>query len=154
MQLRHQLNEVKSNSSDSTQQIGLDKEEHEEEFEVAPIMGRIQVYANKLWFAGKGENWELASFYVEEIEEGLEEIEESDAEENGVLLSKAVLEWGLEPLEELEKATEAKDPVLFEQEYENMTINCSGCHVTTQHGYIKIVKPTAPIFTNQKYSIN
>ncbi len=136
---------VKTDSTKTT-------EEEEEEFEVAPLMGRMQIYANKLWFAGDGGNWDLAAFYFEEIEEVMEEIEKTDAKENDVSLSTAVKEWGLTPLENLEKAIVAKDKKLFSLEYTNMTINCSGCHVATKHPYIKIIQPTTPIFTNQKYS--
>ncbi len=151
-QLKSELREIKKGKTEIPKDT-TKVEAVEEEFELAPIMGRMQVYANKLWFAGDAENWELSAFYIEEIEEAMEEIEESNAEENGVNLSQAVKEWGLTPIKNLEKTVESKDKKQFILEYDNLTINCSGCHTTTKHSYIRIIRPTSPIFTNQKYSI-
>lgn len=147
MQQSSAIAELTNSRSKGTDSVKL----KEVAFEVAPVMGRLQVYANKLWFAGSAGNWPLAQFYVHEIEEGFEEVEHSGAVENGVDLEKAVKEWGLTPLKKLEESVENKDKALFVTEYNNMTINCSGCHVTTQHNYIKIIVPTSPVFTNQQY---
>ena len=38
------------------------------------FMSNIQVHHNKLWFAGKNENWELADFEINEINENLDDI--------------------------------------------------------------------------------
>ena len=34
--------------------------------EVADVMTKLQRHANKLYFAGKHENWKLADFYIDE----------------------------------------------------------------------------------------
>lgn len=152
-QLNGKLNCLKNSNTEKDSTIGKTNPLEQEEFEAAPLMSRMQIYANKLWYAGDAENWDLAAFYFEEIEEVMEEIEKTDAEENGVSLSQAVNDWGLGPIENLEKTIVSKDKKTFFLEYENMIINCNGCHTTTKHPYIKIIKPTDPIFSNQKYSI-
>lgn len=38
------------------------------------FMSNIQVHHNKLWFAGQNENWELADFEINEINENLDDI--------------------------------------------------------------------------------
>lgn len=127
-------------------------EEEEEEFELAVYMGRMQLYMNKLWYSGENENWELAEFYVEETEECMEEIEHCDEVEEGVELNKAIVDWGLNPLKEVETAVKQKDKKVFFQKYDMMVANCNSCHTATQHAFIRIQKPDHPAFTNQDYT--
>ena len=152
-QLKNKLAAIEPNTTKKDSTVTIPLAEEEEEFEVAPLMSRMQIYTNKLWYAGDAGNWDLATFYVEEIEEAMEEIEHSEAEENGVKLYEAVKEWGLGPLANLEKTIVSKDKKSFILEYDNLTINCNGCHTTAKHPYLKIIRPTVPIFTNQKYSL-
>ena len=41
---------------------------------VGEFMSSIQMHHAKLWFAGKNENWDLANFEIEEIQESLDDI--------------------------------------------------------------------------------
>lgn len=127
-------------------------EDGDEEYELAVTMGRMQIYMNKLWFAGKRGNWDLAGFYIHETEECMEEIESKNLKEEGVELSSAIKDWGLNPLSELEKTIKDKDSKLFLNKYSLMVANCNSCHVATQKSFIKITEPTTPVFTNQVYS--
>lgn len=38
------------------------------------FMSSIQVHHNKLWFAGENQNWKLADFEINEIQESLDDI--------------------------------------------------------------------------------
>lgn len=146
--------EVEDEEEDDDADEDADEDEDEdEEYELAVTMGRMQIYMNKLWFAGKGENWDLAGFYIHETEECMEEIESKNLKEEGVELSSAIKDWGLNPLSELEKSVKEKDSKLFLDKYTFMVANCNSCHVATQKSFIKISQPTTPVFTNQVYSI-
>ncbi|HPF12595.1 MAG TPA: hypothetical protein PKW08_12555 [Flavobacteriaceae bacterium] len=66
--LQSQINELKSKQPDLyTPGFG-------------EFMSNIQVHHEKLWFAGKNENWKLAEFEVNEIKENLEDIEKFQSE--------------------------------------------------------------------------
>lgn len=146
--IERQLEQLKLVSESTSGNIEL---ETKDEFELAPVMGRLQVYANKLWFAGNAANWELAGFYVHEIEEAFEQIEEHDIIENGVEISDAIKEWGLTPLERMEAVIKSSDKNGFSAEYDVMISNCNGCHVVTRHNFIKITRPQIPAFSNQAF---
>ncbi len=62
-ELQNQINKLKSELSE-TYKPGFGE-----------FMGNIQVHHSKLWFAGENENWKLAEFEINEIEENLEAIQ-------------------------------------------------------------------------------
>src|SRR5947208_2029132 len=55
--------------------------------EIADIMTKLQRHANKLYFAGKFENWPLADFYVEEIEETVNDVARKEIMDRQVNIS-------------------------------------------------------------------
>jgi hypothetical protein len=78
------------------------------EVEISPFMLRLQLYADKLYFAGQGANWELAQFYLEEIEETAEALIDQHVMEGDVDLS-AVMESLLpDQITELRRAAEKR----------------------------------------------
>lgn len=123
----------------------------DEEVELAVYMNRLQLYTNKLWFASKNQNWELAAFYLEETEETMQEVTELNIVEDGIRINEQMKTWGIPAIEPLEKAIESKELKSFELEYTNLISNCNGCHTATKHSFIKIKTPDAPAFTNQVY---
>lgn len=128
-----------------------EEHEEEEEIELAVYMNRLQLYTNKLWFAAKNQSWELASFYLEETEETMEEVTEHEILEDGIRIDEQMKTWGIPAIEPLEKAVELKELKRFELEYTNLITNCNGCHTATKHPFIKIKTPDSPVFTNQVY---
>src|SRR3954454_19890058 len=44
------------------------------------FMSSIQIHHNKLWFAGKNQNWKLADFEIHEIQESIEALEKYQTE--------------------------------------------------------------------------
>lgn len=124
------------------------------QLELANEMGAMQRHINKLWFAGANNNWELAQFYVHEIEECMEKIEHANVYEDGIALSPLVRNLGLKSLESLEVSIKESDINAFETSYDLLVANCNNCHNTVKHGFIKIQRPTEPIFDNQVYSVS
>jgi hypothetical protein len=129
-----------------------DVEDVEPHFSLGQAMGRIQVYANKLWFSGDAENWPLASFYVHELEETMDEVKAHRREEGGQRVDKLIVDFGLQPLEEVELSVELKDVHAFKLSYENLITYCNACHVSTAKPYIRIKTPERPAFDNQHFS--
>lgn len=128
-----------------------DEHEEDEEIELAVYMNRLQLYTNKLWFAARNQNWELASFYLEETKETMEEVAEHEIMEDGIRMDEQIKTWGIPAIEPLEKAIESKELKSVELKYANMIANCNGCHTATKHDFIKIKIPDSPVFTNQVY---
>lgn len=128
-------------------------DEEEEEVEVALYMTHIQRHMNKLYFAGKAGNWDLAGFYVHEVEEMLESLEKHNVvEDDGISLSPLLKAMGLGPLELLEAEVKKKNRDGFEKLYTNQVQQCNACHTASKYPFIKIAVPTSPAFTNQIYT--
>lgn len=128
-----------------------DDDDEEDEIEVAVVMSHIQRHANKLFFAGNKANWPLASFYVHELEESMEEIEDGHIEEDGINVSKLMKAMGIPALEMLEDAIEKKNVEEFNSAYINLVSNCNKCHQASGHPYIVIINPTTPALDNQQF---
>lgn len=121
-----------------------------EEFEIAHFMTRIQVFHNKLYFAGKNKNTALANFYLNELEEEMGAIAEAGVFDVDVNISDNIKIYGLRLVDNMRKNL-ANNFDSFEQDFEQLTLSCNSCHTVTKHEYVKIILPESPIFTNQEY---
>ena len=113
------------------------------------FMSNIQVHHNKLWFAGKNENWELADFEINEINENLDDIKKycKDRPETN---SIGMIE---KPLQDIMNAIQKKNRSEFTNNYTSLTNRCNSCHQATQHEYNVITIPTTPPFSNQSFKL-
>lgn len=127
-----------------------DDHEHEHGVELVLLMGRMQLFMNKLYFAGTGNNPQLRDFYVHEMEEIMEEIAEGEVMHEGVNISQNMKMYGVAQLEAFEEALEAgKD---FTGAYNGLVNACNSCHTASKYPFIIIKEPTKPVFDNQVYS--
>lgn len=133
----------------STQPI----QEAEPEIELAISMGRMQLFMNKLYFAGIAGNAELRDFYIHEIEEAMDEIAQADVKEDGVDISQNIEMFGLAQIEVFEKAI-AENPEQFTEAYNAFVNACNSCHTASKYPFIIIKEPTNPVFDNQVYEVN
>lgn len=111
------------------------------------FMSNIQLHHAKLWFAGKAENWELASFEMDEMQESFEGIktfnsDRSDTEAIGMIHPS---------LDSVKNAIQIKSTASFERNYKLLTNTCNSCHQATGHAYNVITIPTTPPFSNQSF---
>jgi len=58
-----------------------------EPIEIADIMTKLQRHMNKLYFAGENQNWDLAAFYLEEVEETVKGVANKNIMEGQVNVS-------------------------------------------------------------------
>lgn len=125
-------------------------DEHEESVDLIMLMGRLQLFMNKLYFSGINNNGPLSEFYIHEIEETMEEIAEGEVTHEGVDISANMESFGLAPLENLERAIESgKD---FKDAYNGLVSSCNACHQASKYPFIIIKEPTNMIFDNQVYT--
>ena len=114
---------------------------------LADIMNGLQVRHSKLYFAARGQNWELADFELRQIRAGLAEA--------------AVLYTGLPvtnittlaaPVQALSDAIKAKDERQFMDGFGQLTSGCNACHQTMDRKFIVIAQPTGQPVTNQVFT--
>lgn len=122
------------------------------EVDAVAIMGRMQVYMNKLYFAGKSENKALYQFYLNELREGMTEIAGGKVLMDGVDVSGNMEAFGLPSIKVIEKRVGEEGFKNFEGHYNNVVTACNSCHKVSKKGFINITIPKTPIFDNQTYT--
>jgi cytochrome c553 len=120
--------------------------------ELAPYMGLLQRYADKLYFAGRNANWPLADFYHHELEETAEEIIgagfDADGHDVGPLMDAMLLP----ALQQIDQAVGAADAAGFESAYAALVQACNNCHQNTGYGFIRLTIPERTGYPNQDFA--
>jgi cytochrome c553 len=118
------------------------------------IMAATQMRHAKLWFAGKSENWELASYELDEIEEGLDDaVKYHPVFKKDAPISTILAKFTAPALRDLKAAVEAKDKVAFRKSFAALTHACNACHQAASQGFIVIKQPKHPPVDNQEFAI-
>lgn len=127
---------------------GAGAEEAHEGAHAEPHLGetmtRVQGLFADLYFAGQGQNWELAGYLLHELEETFAEVPVILREENGVPLKPLVDVVLGTTIPALEEAAAAKDYTRFLNRYMDAVSTCNACHAQTGHGYLAVKVPDAP----------
>ncbi len=114
------------------------------------FMSSVQVHHNKLWFAGKNENWELADFEINEIREILQDIEKyQSARPESQSISMIT-----PAIDSVSSAIQHRDLPQFEHSYMVLTNTCTNCHSATKHEFIQIKIPNKNMFSNQEFKLS
>jgi hypothetical protein len=110
-------------------------------------MSGIQVHHEKLWFAGKNENWKLADFEVHEIKEALDDIQ-NYCQDRPEIRSLPMI---TPPLDSVVSAIAQKNSLAFKNSFTVLTSSCNSCHQATKHEFNVIKIPDSPPFSNQEF---
>jgi hypothetical protein len=111
------------------------------------FMSSIQVHHNKLWFAGKNQNWKLADFEIHEIQEAIDDIEKFQTER-----AEAKKMGMIKPaLDSVISAINQKNTTDFQSAYMFLTNTCNSCHQATNFEFNKVKVPDSPPFSNQGF---
>src|SRR5271170_2690434 len=92
------------------------------------FMTATQLRHAKLWFAGEAKNWPLAAFEIDEIKEGLDDAAKQFPTHDGVPVAAMIEASTKAPLDELDKAVEAKSSTKFNTAFDDLTKACNSCH--------------------------
>ncbi len=128
--------------------------DHDEEVELAPFMSRLQVFSQKLGYSIRARNVELAGFYLHEMVETIEEVQQKVPMHDGRPIGEMAGQTVVPELEGLEQALRSSDSS-WERRwklYQDMISRCNDCHVATAHGYIKILPAEGQSPFNQKFT--
>ncbi len=119
--------------------------------EVADVMNKLQRHANKLYFAGQHENWKLADFYVEEIEETAKAFSKMNVLHGQVNVSGLMGALVLPEIVELERAVSEADGPAFRKHYQALIVSCNACHTAARLPFVVVQDPKTPAYDNQRY---
>jgi hypothetical protein len=114
---------------------------------VGEFMLSIQMHHAKLWFAGKNENWDLANFEMEEIQESLDDIRQYCADSPSI----KPLPMIFPPLDSVKSAISEKNIAMFKTSFNLLTNTCNNCHKAANHAFNVIRIPDIPPVTNQVF---
>ncbi len=122
-------------------------------YPLGEMMGYMQRYTDKLWFAGSAGNWELARFYHDEIAETAEDIATAHVVDEGIEVSRQLGQMLPPVLGQLDQAIAARDPALLNVRYRQLVETCNACHAATRHGFIQVAVPAGPpAHWNQRFA--
>ena len=117
------------------------------------IMTLTQMRHAKLWLAGQAANWPLASYELDELQEGMQDAAtfhptHKDAE---LPIPELIDKMMKDPIQRLEKAVAARDSTEFTQSFDALTEACNACHRATKFGFNVVTRPTANPYPNQSF---
>jgi len=116
------------------------------------IMSLQQMRHSKLWFAGSAGNWPLASYELDELKEGFDDVRKLFPTHDGVRLTPLLDVVEKTAMPDLVKAVAAQDAARFADAFDALTAACNGCHQAAKHGFIMIQRPTSLPYTNQSFA--
>lgn len=112
------------------------------------LMLMIQVHHNKLYFAGRNGNWQLAQFEHDEMMEILKQAEDIEKERSEVKLFHVMI---YPQLDSIQQSIKLKDDDKFSTAFTNLTNACNNCHTNTKFNFNKIIIPERPPYSNQEF---
>jgi len=118
----------------------------------AMMLGPIQGRHAKLWFAGDAQNWDLAAYELDELQESIEGAGKFHKGFKGKPVAPMIKSIMDEPFKAVDKSIAEKNKADFVNAYDKLSAACTQCHAATGFGYIRIQRPTAPEFTDMDFS--
>lgn len=117
------------------------------------IMSLTQMRHLKLWFAGRAENWDLASYETDELEEGFSDVVRYHPTHKGspAPLSQLVPEFTDGPIAALRSAIEHRNLVEFSAAYDSLTRACNDCHRAADFSFNVVERPSSNPYSNQRF---
>jgi hypothetical protein len=125
----------------------------------APGLGEImslqQMRHAKLWFAGETQNWALADYELDEMEEGFSDAAKyhESHKASPISIVEAIPPIMGKPLKEMRAAIDAKDEARFVSAFDGLTAACNTCHRATDFSFNVVVRPAGnSTFVNQNFA--
>ena len=113
------------------------------------FMTGIQAHHSKLWFAGQNQNWPLAEFEIEEIQETVADIQEYETDRPESKLIGMIVP----AIDSVNAAIQQKNPVLFKSSFVKLTSTCNDCHRAAKFAFNVVKIPETAPFSNQDFKV-
>lgn len=115
-------------------------------------MTLFQRYVEKVHLAAAADNWPLAAFYAEKIEENAVRIVDAGYVIDGVDVSEIAAAVAVPRAEALAEAAASADADRFGEAYARMIDGCNTCHKRAGFLEIEIVRPEAARYPSQDFT--
>ncbi|UFX44462.1 cytochrome c [Bradyrhizobium sp. 41S5] len=112
---------------------------------LSDLMIRLQFQHIKLWFAGRLNNWSLATYEAQQIDASLKNT--SKPSPGGADANRAI-----EKLQVVREAIQSMDVSAFTKAYSALTNECNGCHRANGYASITIQVPVNSPFPDQLFT--
>jgi len=118
------------------------------------IMSATQMRHLKLWFAGQAENWPLASYEIDELEEGFADAARFHPTHKSAPrpLTELVPQFTDGPIAALRAAVAHRSTAEFAAAHDALTQGCNGCHAAAGFAFNVVRRPTANPYSNQEFA--
>jgi hypothetical protein len=118
------------------------------------IMAATQMRHLKLWFAGEAGNWALASYEIDELEEGFADAVRFHPTHKSAPrpLTELVPQFTAGPIAALRSAVAHRSTAEFAAAHDALTQGCNGCHAAAGFAFNVVRRPTANPYSNQDFS--
>jgi len=105
----------------------------------------------KLGLAGQMQNWAYAVCELDELRETFDDVGKLVPIDGPLAIPAAIASTVQPPMEALDAAIKAKDPVGFTKAYGELTAACNACPQSADKGMIAIQAPTVSAFPDQDF---
>jgi len=117
------------------------------------IMSATQMRHLKLWYAGQARSWRLASYEIDELEEGFADAVRFHPKhkQSPRPLTELIPEFTAAPIAALRAAIAKQGPTDFVAAYDALTQACNACHAATDFSFNVVTRPSGNPYTNQRF---
>jgi hypothetical protein len=102
----------------------------------------VQPHHIKLGLAGAAQNWLLAAYELDELQETFEDVGKLILKHGSLDIPSAIAATVKPPMAAVDAAIKAKDPAAFTKAYADLTASCNACHQSADHAMIVIQAPS------------
>jgi hypothetical protein len=123
--------------------------------ELGQQMLELQIRHDRLWWAGKAGNWNLAYYMVGELGEALRGIEQTNGDAPELQPDKLseVMPAIMDPaIRNVQDALAKKDAAAFATAYDALSASCNACHAKAGVEFLHIQRPQTPLLDNLRYA--
>ena len=114
-------------------------------------MVNMQRYIEKAALAADAENWDLAHFYAEKIDERATRVVDGGYVVDGIDVSAIAAEVADPRAAALTEAAASRDSARFRAAYDGMVDGCNACHGRSGYPLIQIKRPDAADYPSQVF---
>jgi hypothetical protein len=126
-----------------------------DERSVAPGLGEIMTLTQmrhvKLWLAGSNENWPLARYELEELQEGMDDAAKFHPTHKTGPIARLLDQMMKAPIAQLDDAVKSENREKFVKAFDGLTQGCNTCHQATKFGFNVVTRPVGNPYVNQAF---
>jgi hypothetical protein len=123
--------------------------------ELGQQMLELQIRHNRLWWAAKAGNWNLAYYMVSEIGEALRAIEKTNGDTPELQPQKLseLMPAIMNPaVRAVQQSLEQRNQAAFGRAYDKLSGACNACHAEAGVEFLHLQRPKTPMLDNLRYA--